>query len=962
MPIRFPVGRTIRVLICLCGCFASIAISTLPALGQVALGWGSGDGHVLLGELGCVACHNAGAALGSVSTKQAPDLSNAGARITPQYLRAFVSSPHEIKPGTPMPDLLHAIPNSQREAAVNALVHFLVSLGGPIDQRSSGASLAQIERGRMLYHSVGCVACHQPLEAPPKHMIDPAAAAATRVIDEETGRIITQTAATKDVGHASIPHGDLAMKTTVDALAEFLDNPLQTRPSGRMPAMNLQPGEARMLAAYLLRDQFSDKETAPGVGLDFAFYEGNMPNAAELGKLDPKLEGDVKGFDLASIKLDGREFPKSNFGVRFHGLIEVPADGTYRFWTKSDDGTVLLIDGKPVINNDGMHPPTEKEGTIELRRGRHTIELAFTQGGGGYELSVHWQPPGAKSREPIPPGVLLHSAAAMIPKGIVDFAIDPQQVERGRQLFATIGCASCHSTGENGVKSTLTARPLKELNSHAAGGCLADQVAEGRPKFLLSGEQRVALRSATEMAERLGQEDEEGRIERAMTVMNCYACHSRKDKGGLATERRDYFTYEVVVDLGDEGRMPPPLNEVGAKLTSRGFEDMLFKGQRYRTYMATRMPQYGKANVGHLPELFAKADEGKVPAYKPEFSSRLVDDGRRLVGKQMLSCVNCHVWGDLKLTGVEGMDLQQVSGRLRPEWFHAWLVNPIAFKPQTRMPTAWPDGNSFYPDIQDGDMHKQIDAIWAYLSVGEKGGSPPGLSPDDKTMLVPSEHPIVFRTFLDGVSSHAILVGFRQRTHVAFDANRVRMVQAWTGDFISAKPSWDGRAGQYAQILGSDLFRLPEGPPFARLESAAESWPADVPKAKLGSTRTPPGWRFRGYRFDKHRVPTFLYSIGSIDIEETPGTEFDPSAAVVNRKFKLTTAEDVQNLYLRVAVGKTAEQTQDEIVFDDRYTYHIKASSEPFLRPVEGGQELILPVSFSAGNPREANLEIRLSW
>ena len=43
--------------------------------------------------------------------------------------------------------------------------------------------------------------------------------------------------------------------------------------------------------------------------------------------------------------------------------------------TKSDDGTVLKIDNKVVVNNDGMHPPVEKKGEVTLRKGRHPIEL-----------------------------------------------------------------------------------------------------------------------------------------------------------------------------------------------------------------------------------------------------------------------------------------------------------------------------------------------------------------------------------------------------------------------------------------------------------------------------------------------------------------------------------------------------------------------------------------------------------
>ena len=70
----------------------------------------------------------------------------------------------------------------------------------------------------------------------------------------------------------------------------------------------------------------------------------------------------------------------------------------------------------------------------------------------------------------------------------------------------------------------------------------------------------------------------------------------------------------------------------------------------------------------------------------------------------------------------------------------------------------------------------------------------------------------------------------------------------------------------------------------------------------------------------------------------------------------------MNDLYLRVAAGKTAVQNGGGTVFDDRYTYSVRATSQPFLRPVEGGQEWLVPVQFSSGNPREAILEIRLTW
>lgn len=929
----------------------------------VRLGWSSSSGVLLLNELNCVACHSdSGSGISrwtGVAPKQAPRLGEVGGRVTPQYLKAFLSNPHQTKPGTTMPDLLHSLSAEKRDSHVDALVHFLVSLSGPIDQRSSGSSLTQMERGRDLYHTVGCVACHRAFDPPPKHKIDPSAALRRQQQDETDN--------TERQQLDSIPLGDLAMKTTVDALADFLEDPLHVRPSGRMPALNLQPGEARLIAAYLLRDQYSEKETAPGVGLDLAFYEGNWNKVPEFEKLNPKLETAAKSFDLKAIKLENGQPPKSNFAVRYQGLIDVPEAGEYRFWTKSDDGSVLFIDGKKVVDNDGIHAPQEKQGTVELEKGRHTFQVGVIQGGGGYELSVSWQPPGAKKRAPIPQAILLHSAAAMIPKGIVDFTPNAEKVQQGKALFASLGCASCHETSNKSnpsrIASTLKAKPWSELDSNAAKGCLSNDVAAGRPLYGLSDHQRTLLRQALTQSPSKASPDRT--VEYRMAAMNCYACHQRDGKGGPGEAKSDYFAYETVVDFGDEGRLPPPLNAVGAKLTESGFETMLFEGQRYRTFMATRMPQYGKAAIGDLPQLFAKADEGKFPKHTPAFSSRLVDDGRLLAGKQKLACINCHAWNSLRLPGAEGLDLLQATKRLRPGWFKQWLLDPQQIRPGTRMPTSWPNGQSFFPDIQDGNVTRQIDAIWAYLSVGEKGGTPPGLSPDDKSLLVPADKPIVFRTFLDQVSAHAILVGFRQRTNVAFDANRVRMAVAWTGDFVSTKPVWDGRAGQYAKIRGSNVVRFAEGPPLARLNSLDDPWPSDVPKSRLGSTRTPPGWQFRGYRYNKNRIPTFLYSLGSIDIEETPGTTLDREAAVITRRFRLHSKTKPDNLYLRAAAGKITQQ-DEEFIVDNRERWRIVASggATPQIR-VQGNQdELIVPVVFTAAasDGYEAEVELELKW
>ncbi len=68
------------------------------------------------------------------------------------------------------------------------------------------------------------------------------------------------------------------------------------------------------------------------------------------------------------------------FAIRYTGKMYVPTTKNYTFSLLSDDGAKLIIDRKVVINNDGIHPPYEKKGTIFLNRGIHSIEVQYFQG------------------------------------------------------------------------------------------------------------------------------------------------------------------------------------------------------------------------------------------------------------------------------------------------------------------------------------------------------------------------------------------------------------------------------------------------------------------------------------------------------------------------------------------------------------------------------------------------------
>lgn len=68
------------------------------------------------------------------------------------------------------------------------------------------------------------------------------------------------------------------------------------------------------------------------------------------------------------------------FAIDYRGKIFIPETRTYTFSLLSDDGAKLIIDGKTVIDNDGIHPPTKKTGSVKLTKGFHTVEVQYFQG------------------------------------------------------------------------------------------------------------------------------------------------------------------------------------------------------------------------------------------------------------------------------------------------------------------------------------------------------------------------------------------------------------------------------------------------------------------------------------------------------------------------------------------------------------------------------------------------------
>lgn len=100
-----------------------------------------------------------------------------------------------------------------------------------------------------------------------------------------------------------------------------------------------------------------------------------------------------------------------NFYDEVDALLTIESGGKYTFRLISDDGAKLWIDGKLVIDHDGLHGATPKDGAVELTGGVHKLHLAHFDATADEQLTLRWSSDGKEFTE-IPPAQLSHDAGA----------------------------------------------------------------------------------------------------------------------------------------------------------------------------------------------------------------------------------------------------------------------------------------------------------------------------------------------------------------------------------------------------------------------------------------------------------------------------------------------------------------------------------------------------------------------
>ncbi|MBO9674212.1 MAG: family 20 glycosylhydrolase [Sphingobacteriaceae bacterium] len=120
----------------------------------------------------------------------------------------------------------------------------------------------------------------------------------------------------------------------------------------------------------------------PKPGLAFSYYPKFYKSVNLIAETDKTKTATTGAIEIPVEK------KAASFATRHKGFFYAAEDGIYSFFLRSDDGSVLKIHDKTLVDNDGMHFAIEKSAQIALKKGYHPFELLFLEGGGGYTLEL----------------------------------------------------------------------------------------------------------------------------------------------------------------------------------------------------------------------------------------------------------------------------------------------------------------------------------------------------------------------------------------------------------------------------------------------------------------------------------------------------------------------------------------------------------------------------------------------
>ena len=523
------------------------------------------------------------------------------------------------------------------------------------------------------------------------------------------------------------------------------------------------------------------------------------------------------------------------------------------------------------------------------------------------------------------------------------------KVEEGQRFFEGLGCVQCHtSLGAEqaiGDNATLAGPHLRVVDPMK--GCLSHE--EGPwPDFYLSDEQISDITEALKSPESLSESEQ---IQSHLVRFNCIACHERDGVGGVSESLDALFTTSDL-NLGEQGRVPPSLDGVGAKLNPIWLRKVLVQGAVARPYLNVRMPRFGAAVADHMVDLFVHADVlppvGDIQMPNLNDSRRA---GRDLAGVDGMACITCHSIKGTKTGAMGAIDLTMPGQRLTRDWFHQYMRQPQRFRPGTLMPDFWPEGHSSKPDILDGDAAKQIEALWVFLSDGYSIGTPKGVHREPMRLLATDAEAVMLRRSYPGIGKRGIGVGYPKGVNLVFNAEQLCLSMIWKGEFADPAGVWLSQGHGNVRPMARQQIRFPNKPQVQLLQDPRSPWPDSGERSSFHT--------FKGYRLDSQRRPTFLYEVEGVLFEDDFRDEAKGDSVWLFRQIKSDASGNVGSFIIRAALGKAITNLgENRFQVDKDLIIEVLQGAEAWVVNGSEGQELRVRIPNSGdGKPLKLNYE-----
>ena len=229
--------------------------------------------------------------------------------------------------------------------------------------------------------------------------------------------------------------------------------------------------------------QRSAQAATGGSGLSATYFNNADFSGTTVTRIDPGIDF-TWGTGSPAPAIDS-----DTFSARWTGQVEAPYSGTYTFYTVSDDGVRLWVNGVQLVNHWSNHGAYEDRGTIALTAGqRYSIRMEYYENGGSATARLLWSH-ASIAKAPVPASRLFPatsaastmwyssqntrktrtSSRAASAAACCWLRIGSERSSDGWPVFArnlkdVTGCTTPSSrTSKSSAVSVLTGRPLRSM-------------------------------------------------------------------------------------------------------------------------------------------------------------------------------------------------------------------------------------------------------------------------------------------------------------------------------------------------------------------------------------------------------------------------------------------------------------------------------------------------------------------